>query len=122
MPSLLLENPWLATTSLAPVDPSDLSRHAVPTEADMARGVRLHLFNKFPPSNHIPEVGTRFYIAPEVLSRKRGSRNHNKVLVYVTFPGHYRGPYTVTWLQHCSEDRLTALELSQSSLLPEGTR
>ena len=79
---LLVGDFGLATTSLATVDPSELSPHAVPTEADMTLGVHLHLSICFPLSNDILEVGTRLYIAPEVLSRKRGPRNHNKADMY----------------------------------------
>ena len=46
MPSLLVGDFGLATTSLATVDPSDLSPHAVPTEADMTLGMHFHLFTK----------------------------------------------------------------------------
>ncbi|GLB36853.1 putative anticodon binding domain of tRNAs [Lyophyllum shimeji] len=127
----------LATSSLAAVDPSDVSPKAIPTE-DMTL-----------------EVGTRLYIAPEVQSRKRGPRNHNKADMYslgivffemnYTFstgseriaviedlrkPGIFFPPgwdprrtrqrEIITWLlQHRPDDRPTALELSQSPLLPQ---
>ncbi|KAG5719281.1 Serine/threonine-protein kinase gcn2 [Termitomyces sp. T112] len=126
----------LATSSLAAVDPSDVSPTAMATE-DMTL-----------------EVGTRLYIAPEVQSRKRGPRNHNKADMYslgiVFFEMNYkfstgaerieviedlRRPEIffpsgwdpsrqnqreiITWLlQHRPEDRPTAVELSQSPLLP----
>lgn len=127
----------LATSSLAAVDPSDVAPKAIPTE-DMTL-----------------EVGTRLYIAPEVQSRKRGPRNHNKADMYslgiVFFEMNYtfstgaeriaviedlRKPgifFPATWdarrsrqreiitalLQHRPDDRPTALELSQSPLLPQ---
>ncbi|KAF5376991.1 hypothetical protein D9615_007308 [Tricholomella constricta] len=127
----------LATSSLAAVDPSDVSPKAIPTE-DMTL-----------------EVGTRLYIAPEVQSRKRGPRNHNKADMYslgivffemnYTFstgaeriaviedlrkpgiffprgwdPHRTRQREIITWLlQHRPDDRPTALELSQSTLLPQ---
>ncbi|RDB27411.1 eIF-2-alpha kinase GCN2 [Hypsizygus marmoreus] len=126
----------LATSSLAAVDPSDVSPN-MPTE-DMTL-----------------EVGTRLYIAPEVSSRKRGPRNHNKADMYslgivffemnysfstgaeriaviedlrkpdIFFPRGWdprrtRQREIITWLlQHRPEDRPTALELSNSPLLPQ---
>ncbi|KAG6856809.1 hypothetical protein H0H87_000506 [Tephrocybe sp. NHM501043] len=126
----------LATSSLAAVDPSDVSPKAMTTE-DMTL-----------------EVGTRLYIAPEVQSRKRGVRNHNKADMYslgIVFfemnyafstgaeriaviedlrkagiffprewdPSRHRQREIITWLlQHRPEDRPTASELSQSPLLP----
>ncbi|KAG6906507.1 hypothetical protein DXG01_013561 [Tephrocybe rancida] len=126
----------LATSSLAAVDPSDVSPKAIATE-DMTL-----------------EVGTRLYIAPEVQSRKRGVRNHNKADMYslgivffemnytfatgaeriaviedlrkpgIFFPSgwdplRHRQREIITWLlQHRPEDRPTASELLQSSLLP----
>ncbi|KAK2467467.1 hypothetical protein APHAL10511_000322 [Amanita phalloides] len=129
----------LATSSLAAVDPSDVSPHAVALDADMTL-----------------EVGTRLYIAPEVQSRNRGprTRNHNKADMYslgiVFFEMNYkfttgaeriavvedlRKPgifFPPSWdpqrrsqkeiitslLQHNPDDRPTAAELSQSQLLP----
>lgn len=57
----------LATTNFVTVDHPDASRSplSAPTEADMTL-----------------EVGTKLYIAPEVLSKKRGPRNHNKADMY----------------------------------------
>ncbi|KAF9445879.1 Serine/threonine-protein kinase [Macrolepiota fuliginosa MF-IS2] len=127
----------LATSSLAAVDPSDVSRQYIYPEADMTL-----------------EVGTRLYIAPEVQSRKKGPRNHSKADMYslgiVFFEMNYmfrtgseriaviedlRKPgifFPATWdlhrtrqrqiidwlLQHDPNDRPTALELSESSLMP----
>ncbi|TFK38831.1 hypothetical protein BDQ12DRAFT_605427 [Crucibulum laeve] len=127
----------LATSSLAAVDPSDVSPHVVAPDADMTL-----------------EVGTRLYIAPEVQSRKRGPRNHTKADMYslgivffemnykfstgaeriaviedvrkpgILFPPGWdttrsRQREIITWLlQHEPNDRPTALELSQSALLP----
>ncbi|KAF8060720.1 kinase-like domain-containing protein [Lyophyllum atratum] len=127
----------LATSSLAAVDPSDVSPKAIPTE-DMTL-----------------EVGTRLYIAPEVQSRKRGPRNHNKADMYslgivffemnytfstgaeriaviedlrkpgIFFPNGWdphrtRQREIITWLlQHQPSNRPTALELSQSPLVPQ---
>jgi translation initiation factor 2-alpha kinase 4 len=127
----------LATSSLAAVDPSDVSPHAQVLEADMTL-----------------EVGTRLYIAPEVQSRKRGPQNHTKADLYslgivffemnftfttsseriaviedlrrpqIYFPPEWdpqlsRQRGVITWLlQHDPNDRPTALELSQSPLLP----
>ncbi|KAG6846835.1 hypothetical protein H0H93_011507, partial [Arthromyces matolae] len=53
----------LATSSLAAVDPSDVSPKAMVEDMTF-------------------EVGTRLYIAPEVQSRKRGPRNHTKADMY----------------------------------------
>ncbi|KAF8625130.1 hypothetical protein AX15_005537 [Amanita polypyramis BW_CC] len=129
----------LATSSLAAVDPSDVSPHAVDPDADMTL-----------------EVGTKLYIAPEVQSRNRGprTRNHNKADMYslgIVFfemnykfttgseriaviedlrkPGIFFPPTwdshrsrqreIITWLLHHDPDeRPTATELSQSPLLP----
>lgn len=72
----------LATSSLAAVDPSDVSPHVVAMEADMTLGgspsLSPNIFLILEPS----EVGTRLYIAPEVQSRKRGPRNHSKADMY----------------------------------------
>ncbi|KAF8345771.1 kinase-like domain-containing protein [Amanita rubescens] len=130
----------LATSSLAAVDPSDVSPYAVVLDADMT----------------LAEVGTRLYIAPEVQSRNRGprTRNHDKADMYslgiVFFEMNYkfstgaeriaviegirrpepifppdwdpqraRQKDIITWLlQHDPSKRPTAAELSQSTLLP----
>ena len=76
----------LATSSLAAVDPSDVSPHVIAPEADMTLGARY----VYTPVSCFwclrwwvcVEVGTRLYIAPEVQSRKRGPRNHNKADMY----------------------------------------
>ncbi|KAH7923751.1 Serine/threonine-protein kinase [Leucogyrophana mollusca] len=127
----------LATSSLAAVDPSDLSPHIVHSDSDLTL-----------------EVGTKLYIAPEVQSRKRGPRNHNKADMYslgivffemnysfstgaeriaviedlrkpeVYFPRDWNNHRTrqkqiIAWLlRHDPADRPSALELSQSPLLP----
>ncbi|KAK0438425.1 kinase-like domain-containing protein [Armillaria borealis] len=127
----------LATSSLAAVDPSDVSPRVVAQETDMTL-----------------EVGTRLYIAPEVQSRRRRPTNHTKADMYslgivffemnysfttgserisviealrrpeIVFPDSWdslRLPQReiITWLlQHEPDDRPTALELSQSPLLP----
>ncbi|KAL4071177.1 kinase-like domain-containing protein [Scleroderma yunnanense] len=127
----------LATSSLAAVDPSDLSPQITHSDSDMTL-----------------EVGTKLYIAPEVLSRRRGPRNHNKADMYslgivffemnymfstgseriaviedlrkpeVYFPQDWsphrtRQKQIITWLlRHDPGERPTALELSQSSFLP----
>ncbi|KAI5992946.1 kinase-like domain-containing protein [Pisolithus albus] len=127
----------LATSSLAAVDPSDLSPQIAHSDSDLTL-----------------EVGTKLYIAPEVLSRKRGPRNHNKADMYslgivffemnymfstgaerivviedlrkpeVYFPREWdqhrtRQKQIISWLlRHDPAERPTALELSQSSLLP----
>ncbi|KAG6330107.1 hypothetical protein ID866_8983 [Astraeus odoratus] len=127
----------LATSSLAAVDPSDLSPHVAHSDSDMTL-----------------DVGTKLYIAPEVLSRSRGPRNHNKADMYslgiVFFEMNYmfstgseriaviedlRKPeiyFPHDWdrhrtrqkdiitllLHHDPAKRPSALELSQSSLLP----
>ncbi|KAK0199520.1 kinase-like domain-containing protein [Desarmillaria ectypa] len=125
----------LATSSLAAVDPSDVSPRVVAQETDMTL-----------------EVGTRLYIAPEVQSRRRRPTNHTKADMYslgivffemnysfttgserisviealrrpeIVFPDSWdslRSPQLITWLlQHEPDDRPTALELSQSPLLP----
>ncbi|TDL16229.1 Serine/threonine-protein kinase [Rickenella mellea] len=126
----------LATSSLAAVDPSDVSHNAL-TENDMTL-----------------EVGTKLYIAPEVLARGGGPRNHNKADMYslgvvffemnfafttgaeriavlenvrrpeISFPDSWdtkriQQKSIISWLlQHNPNDRPTALELSQSPLLP----
>ncbi|KAI6046986.1 kinase-like domain-containing protein [Pisolithus marmoratus] len=127
----------LATSSLAAVDPSDLSPQIAHSDSDLTL-----------------EVGTKLYIAPEVLSRKRGPRNHNKADMYslgivffemnymfgtgaeriaviedlrkpeVYFPRDWdqhraRQRQIISWLlRHDPAERPTALELSQSSFLP----
>ncbi|KAF8920390.1 hypothetical protein CPB85DRAFT_1429191 [Mucidula mucida] len=142
----------LATSSLAAVDPSDVSPRVVLQEADMTL-----------------EVGTRLYIAPEVQSRRRRPTNHTKADMYSLGVGNcfasigdinihvdrflrdelfllhwgrahqcHRGLrkpdviFPESWdllrinqreiitslLQHDPDDRPTALELSQSTLLP----
>ncbi|KDQ55313.1 hypothetical protein JAAARDRAFT_37347 [Jaapia argillacea MUCL 33604] len=127
----------LATSSLAAVDPSDVSPHAVTTDSDLTL-----------------EVGTMLYIAPELQSPRRGPRNHNKADMYsfgvVFFEMNYffstgaervaviedlRRPDTIfppDWESHRSRQRQiissllqhdpnahpSALELSQSPLLP----
>ncbi|EKM74744.1 hypothetical protein AGABI1DRAFT_109872 [Agaricus bisporus var. burnettii JB137-S8] len=127
----------LATSSLAAVDPSDVTRPTVYQEADLTL-----------------EVGTRLYIAPEVQSRKKGPRNHSKADMYslgivffemnymfstgseriaviedlrkseIFFPATWdvlrsRQKKIITWLlQHDTNDRPTALELSESPLMP----
>ncbi|KAI0954220.1 hypothetical protein AcV7_007513 [Taiwanofungus camphoratus] len=126
----------LATSSLAAVDPSDVT-HSVALETDMTL-----------------DVGTRLYIAPEVQSSRGGPRTHTKADMYslgivffemnymfstgaeriavledlrkpgIFFPASWephraRQRQIITWLlQHNPNDRPTALELSQSSLLP----
>ncbi|KAG6890525.1 hypothetical protein C0995_007725 [Termitomyces sp. Mi166 len=143
----------LATSSLAAVDPSDVSPKVITTE-DMTLGTDMDLAHCCLPLTCFPEVGTRLYIAPEVQSRKRGPRNHNKADMYslgivffemnYTFstgaeriaviedlrkpgiffpdgwdPSRHRQREIITWLlQHRPEDRPTAVELSQSPLLP----
>ncbi|EIW85919.1 hypothetical protein CONPUDRAFT_114006 [Coniophora puteana RWD-64-598 SS2] len=127
----------LATSSLAAVDPSDLSPNIGVLDADLTL-----------------EVGTKLYIAPEVSSRKRGPRNHNQADMYslgivffelnyffstgseriaviedlrkpeIYFPRDWensrsRQKQIITWLlQHDPAERPSALELSQSTLLP----
>ncbi|KAF7974176.1 hypothetical protein HWV62_13309 [Athelia sp. TMB] len=127
----------LATSSLAAVDPSDVSPYVAASDADMTL-----------------EVGTMLYIAPEVQSKKRGPRNHTKADMYslgvVFFEMNYsfttgaeriaviedlRKPevyFPMAWqphlirqkqiitslLQHDPSQRPTAVELSQSPLLP----
>ncbi|KAJ3727200.1 kinase-like domain-containing protein [Lentinula guzmanii] len=127
----------LATSSLAAVDPSDVSRRAIAPQADMTL-----------------EVGTRLYIAPEVQSRRRGPANHSKADMYslgivffemnyafstgserifvlerlrkpdIQFPATWDPSRTsqreiITWLlQHEPDQRPSAIELSQSPLMP----
>ncbi|THH00815.1 hypothetical protein EW026_g1755 [Hermanssonia centrifuga] len=128
----------LATSSLAAVDPSDVSTN-ISADADMTL-----------------DVGTRLYIAPEVQSSKGRPRgqNHAKADMYslgivffemnymfstgserivvieglrkpgIVFPSGWDVPRSrqrkiITWLlQHDPDERPTALELSQSPLLP----
>jgi translation initiation factor 2-alpha kinase 4 len=76
----------LATSSLAAVDPSDVTRRPIYPDADMTLGAC------FVPSSWslnpsfltqlFAEVGTRLYIAPEVMSRKKGPRDHSKADMY----------------------------------------
>ncbi|KAL6299472.1 kinase-like domain-containing protein [Sparassis latifolia] len=126
----------LATSSLAAVDPSDVT-HTIYNDTDMTL-----------------DVGTRLYIAPEVQSSRGGPRNHMKADMYslgivffemnymfstgaeriavledlrkpgIFFPSSWE-PYRtrqrqiITWLlQHNPNDRPSAVELSQSPLLP----
>ncbi|KAG2365174.1 kinase-like domain-containing protein [Suillus spraguei] len=127
----------LATSSLAAVDPSDLSPSVVHSDSELTL-----------------EVGTKLYIAPEVQSRKRGPRNHNKADMYslgivffemnfsfatgaeriavledlrkpeVYFPRDWdvhrasQKQIIAALLRHDPAERPTALELSQSPLLP----
>ncbi|KAF8124132.1 kinase-like domain-containing protein [Boletus edulis] len=127
----------LATSSLAAVDPSDLSPQITHSDSELTL-----------------EVGTKLYIAPEVLSRRKGPRNHNKADMYslgivffemnypfstgaeriaviedlrkpgVYFPRDWEAHRTrqkeiISWLlRHDPAKRPSALELSQSSLLP----
>ncbi|KAG2126151.1 kinase-like domain-containing protein [Suillus cothurnatus] len=127
----------LATSSLAAVDPSDLSPSVVYSDAELTL-----------------EVGTKLYIAPEVQSRKRGPRNHNKADMYslgivffemnfsfstgaeriavledlrkpeVYFPRDWnphrssQKQIIAALLRHDPTERPNALELSQSPLLP----
>lgn len=127
----------LATSSLAAVDPNYIAPCFTPTD-------EMTL-----------EVGTRLYIAPEVLSKKRGPRNHSKADMYslgivffemnfffstgaeriavienlrqpsIVFPDSWEPQRTrqaeiIKWLlRHEPDERPTALELSQSSLLPQ---
>lgn len=126
----------LATSSLAAVDPSDVTQVNF-NDADMTL-----------------DVGTRLYIAPEVQSSKGGPRNHSKADMYslgivffemnymfstgaeriavledlrrpsIRFPASWephrsRQRQIITWLlQHNPDDRPSAPELSQSPLLP----
>ncbi|KAL4251194.1 non-specific serine/threonine protein kinase [Abortiporus biennis] len=126
----------LATSSLAAVDPSDVSS-TISNDTDMTL-----------------DVGTRLYIAPEVQSSRGGPRTHAKADMYslgivffemnysfttgaeriavieglrntkIFFPPTWetrrnRQRQIITWLlQHNPNDRPTALELSQSPLLP----
>lgn len=71
----------LATSSLAAVDPSDVSPILTP-DADMTLGDDsfIPFYRAF--INRPAEVGTTLYIAPEVQSRKRGPRNHTKADMY----------------------------------------
>ncbi|KAF9267032.1 hypothetical protein L218DRAFT_920740 [Marasmius fiardii PR-910] len=127
----------LATSSLAAVDPSDVSPRAAIPSGEMTL-----------------DVGTRLYIAPEVQTRRRGPANHAKADMYslgivffemnftfltaserifvlehlrkpdIIFPESWnsnlsRQRQIITWLlQHEPDARPTALELSQSNLLP----
>ncbi|KAI5119391.1 hypothetical protein M0805_005934 [Coniferiporia weirii] len=129
----------LATSSLAAVDPSDVSPMSVSTFSDMTL-----------------DVGTRLYIAPEILSKRGGLRgkDHSKADLYslgvvyfemnymfrtaserifvienlrhpdIIFPSdwdakrsHQREIITLL-LQHDPSHRPTAIQLSQSPLLP----
>ncbi|KAG8892983.1 hypothetical protein FRC00_011245, partial [Tulasnella sp. 408] len=128
----------LATSSLAGIDPSDLSKTAFQPNLEITYG-----------------VGTALYTAPEVLSRARGNANHSKADMYslgivffemcwppfqtsserIEVLTKLRLPAIVfpeTWqdkerqrtiinklLQHNPAQRPSALELSNSSLLPE---
>ncbi|KIY67256.1 Serine/threonine-protein kinase [Cylindrobasidium torrendii FP15055 ss-10] len=127
----------LATSSLAAVDPSDVSPRGALQEADMTL-----------------EVGTRLYIAPEVQARSRRPTNHAKADMYslgivffemnyafstgserinvleklrmpeIHFPDDWdpakvnQRQIITSLLQQDPDDRPTALELSQSPLLP----
>ncbi|KAF9231990.1 hypothetical protein BU15DRAFT_90768 [Melanogaster broomeanus] len=127
----------LATSSLAAVDPSDLSPQITHSDSELTL-----------------EVGTKLYIAPEVSSRRKGPRNHNKADMYslgivffemnyafstgaeriaviedirkpeVYFPRDWEAHRTrqkqiISWLlRHDPAKRPSALELSQSALLP----
>jgi translation initiation factor 2-alpha kinase 4 len=71
----------LATSSLAAVDPSDVSPVLVAPDADMTLGMRDFCILEYL-LIYSAEVGTKLYIAPEVQSRKRGPRNHTKADMY----------------------------------------
>ncbi|PCH37122.1 Serine/threonine-protein kinase [Wolfiporia cocos MD-104 SS10] len=126
----------LATSSLAAVDPSDVTTAAT-YDAEMTL-----------------DVGTRLYIAPEVQSARGGPRSHTKADMYslgivffemnymfstsaeriavledlrkpaIIFPLEWpphkiKQQQIINWLlQHDPDKRPTALELSQSELLP----
>ncbi|KII86233.1 hypothetical protein PLICRDRAFT_114396 [Plicaturopsis crispa FD-325 SS-3] len=128
----------LATSSLAAVDPSDVSPQITMPNPDMTL-----------------QVGTALYIAPEIqqVHNKRGLRNHSKADMYslgivffemnyrfgtdserfavlenlrksaIIFPSGWephRSRQLIHWLlQHNPDDRPTAGELSQSPLLPQ---
>jgi len=66
------------------VDPSDLSPQITHSDSDVTLGNVLRFFRLpfIAESSFSPEVGTKLYIAPEVLSRRRGPRNHNKADMY----------------------------------------
>ncbi|KAF8880897.1 hypothetical protein CPB84DRAFT_1817292 [Gymnopilus junonius] len=117
----------LATSSLAAVDPSDVSARSPMADADMTL-----------------EVGTRLYIAPEVQSRRRGRspRDHSKADMYslgiVFFEMNFKfntGAERIAVLEDLrkpaiifppgwdpnrtrQKDKADCLELSQSSLIP----
>ncbi|KAG8905299.1 hypothetical protein FRB99_000272 [Tulasnella sp. 403] len=128
----------LATSSLAGIDPSDVSKPALQPNLEMTYG-----------------VGTALYTAPEVLSKVRGHANHAKADMYslgivffemcwpsfqtaservqvltklrlpsITFPDEWEGKerqrvIISKLLQHNPTARPSALELSNSTLLPE---
>ncbi|KAG8989771.1 hypothetical protein FRB90_002076, partial [Tulasnella sp. 427] len=130
----------LATSSLAGIDPSDLSKTAFQPNLEITYG---------------QGVGTALYTAPEVLSRARGNANHSKADMYslgivffemcwppfqtsserievlnklrmptVIFPEKWQDrerqrTIITKLLQHNPAQRPSALELSNSSLLPE---
>ncbi|KAF8121690.1 kinase-like domain-containing protein [Boletus edulis] len=130
----------LATSSLAAVDPSNLSPQM--TNSDLELTLGKHEFvdacNLYLLTSH-PEVGTKLYIAPEVLSQKKGPRNHNKANMYslgnafaaiedlrkpeVYLPRDWEAYRTrqkeiILWLlRHDPAKRPSGLELSQSLLL-----
>ncbi|KLO11482.1 hypothetical protein SCHPADRAFT_831061 [Schizopora paradoxa] len=56
----------LATSSLAAVDPSDVSPHTASAISN----------------DYTSDVGTTFYIAPEILSRRKGPKDHSKADMY----------------------------------------
>jgi translation initiation factor 2-alpha kinase 4 len=63
-----------------------VSPHVIAPEADMTLGTPYAMIIFFwflhDYFASLVEVGTRLYIAPEVQSRKRGPRNHNKADMY----------------------------------------
>lgn len=78
---LLVGDFGLATSSLAAVDPTDVSPHITMFD-EMTLGLSSISFSASMLLILSEEVGTRLYIAPEVQSRKRGPRNHSKADLY----------------------------------------
>ncbi|KAK0477848.1 kinase-like domain-containing protein [Armillaria novae-zelandiae] len=127
----------LATSSLTAVDPSDVSSRVVAQETDMTLEVSTHLYiapevqsRRRRPTNHTKadmyslgivffEMNYSFTTGSERISVIKALRRPE-----IVFPDSWdalRLPQReiITWLlQHEPEDRPTALELSQSPLLP----
>ena len=108
----------LATSSLAAVDPSEMTLQASSLDADMTQG-KNHVFLSFQylALNCFTDVGTTLYIAPEIRSRG-GHKNHSKADMYSLGVRTSRLPHTV--LAEMRVDRILRDELPTPDYVGEG--